>query len=88
MIFTLIINIVYAIIYAITAIFRLAPDVSLPSGMTSSISTASGYISALDFFVPVHELLFIAFSVFFLYETTYFIYKLIMWVVRKIPMIS
>jgi hypothetical protein len=88
MIFDLILAIVYAFIYALTAVFRLANDVTLPVSMTSTIATASGYISSLDDFLPVHELVVTLVGVFFLYESTYFIYKLLMWVVRKIPTIS
>lgn len=88
MIFAGIIEVIYLFVYAITAIIRVAPDVSLPSGMTNSIATASGYISAIDDFFPVHELIYTLVAVFIVYETAYFAYKLIMWVIRKIPGIS
>lgn len=82
------IYIVYIFIFAITSVFRLAPDVSLPFGLTASISTASEYVSSLDAFFPVHELVTVLIGVFLVYESAYFAYKLIMWVIRKIPMIS
>jgi len=82
------INIVYAFVYGITAVFRLASDVSLPSGVTSSISTASQYISSINNFFPVYELTVALIGIFLVYETAYFAYKLITWVIRKIPTIS
>jgi hypothetical protein len=83
-----IILIIYTFVYALTAVFRLAQDVSLPTTMTSTIANASSYISALNDFLPITELVILLVTIFFIYETTYFIYKLIMWVVRKIPTIS
>jgi hypothetical protein len=88
MIFVGFIDVVFLFIYGLTAVLRLAPDVSLPSSITGSISTASGYISSLDAFFPVHELVIIFLVVFVAYEVAYFGYKLIMWVIRKIPGIS
>jgi len=88
MIFALFINVVFAFVYAITAVFRLLPDVSLPSGLTSSIANASGYASAIDAFFPVHELVAVLIGVFLVYEAAYFAYKLIMWVIKKIPTIN
>jgi len=79
---------VYALIYSLTAVFRLAPEVSLPTAITDSISTASAYMSAIDLFFPVHEMVFIFLYVFVVYELAVFAYKLLNWVIRKIPGIS
>jgi len=88
MIIDFFIAIVYAFVYAITSVFRLAPDVALPSGLTASIANASGYASAIDSFFPVHELVAVLIGVFLVYEAAYFAYKLIMWVIKKIPTIN
>ena len=88
MIVDIFISIVFLFVYAITAVFRLSPDVSLPSGLTASIGNASGYASAIDDFFPVHELVAVLIGVFLVYEAAYFAYKLIMWVIKKIPTIN
>jgi len=88
MIIDIFIDIVFLFVYAITAVFRLAPDVSLPAGLTASIANASGYASAIDAFFPVHELVAVLIGVFLVYEGAYFAYKLIMWVIKKIPTIN
>lgn len=88
MIPTLFLNLVYGLIYTITAPFRLAPLVTLPDVLTTAISQASSYARAIDNFFPVHEMFFIFLYVFVVYELTLFAYKLIMWVIRKIPGIS
>jgi uncharacterized membrane protein YfcA len=88
MIFTAILSVIYVFIYGLTSPLRLAPDVSLPSIVTNTIGTASSYISALDRFLPITELVFILTAIFIIYESGYFAYKLVNWVIRKIPTIS
>lgn len=80
--------IIFAFVFALTAIFRLAPDVTLPAAATDAIATASGYISAVNAFFPVDTLVFVFLGIFLVYEGAYFGYKLVMWVIRKIPTIS
>lgn len=87
MIVTLLLTIVYYFIYGITAVFRLAPIVSLPASVTSAVTTASGYISSLNDFLPIGTLITIL-GIFLAYELSYFTMKLINWVIRKIPGIS
>lgn len=87
MITTGLLNIIYAFIYALTAIFRLAPIVSLPMEITSAVSTARDYMEGLDTFLPITTLITIL-SLFLAYEIAYFTMKLINWVIRKIPTIS
>jgi hypothetical protein len=79
--------VIYAFVYAITAPFRLAPIVSLPTEWTSAVTTASGYIASLNAIIPVTTLIAVL-AVFLGYELTYFGMKLINWVIRKIPTIS
>lgn len=79
---------IYGLVLTVTAPFRLTPVVSLPSGITSSIAHASAYVSSLDTIFPVHETVYIFLYVFVLYEVALFAYKLINWVIRKIPGIS
>jgi hypothetical protein len=81
------IYILYLIVYGITAPLRLFNDVSLDSSFLASVTTASDYISAFNTFLPLTALLSI-FGLFLAFESSYFTYKLIMWIVRKIPMIN
>ncbi len=87
MITTAFITIVYAFIFAITAPLRLLPDVSLPGEVNSAISTAGGYLGTLNQIFPVNTLLTI-FGLFLAIEVFILTYKLIMWVIRKIPGIN
>ena len=81
------IYILYLIVYGITAPLRLFDNVSLDSNFLASITTASDYLSAFNTFLPLVTLISI-FGIFLAFEGTYFTYKLIMWIVRKIPMIN
>ena len=81
------IYILYLIVYGITAPLRLFSDVSLDSNFLGSVTTASDYISAFNTFLPLVTLLSI-FGLFLAFEGSYFTYKLIMWVIKKIPMIN
>lgn len=87
MITTAILYLLYATIYLFTAPIRLLPNVSLDGNFATSVNTASTYISAFDTFIPVGTLLTI-FGIFIVYELSYFSYKLIMWVIKKIPTIN
>jgi hypothetical protein len=87
MIITALLNIFYLFIYALTSPLRLLSDVSLPTDLTNAISTASTYLTAIDFILPVSTFL-IIFSLIFGIETFILLYKLINWVIHKIPTIS
>lgn len=87
MVTTAILNILWLLLITVTAPIRLLPDANLPSAITDSISTVSGYISAMSDFLPMTTILAIlAFSLVF--EAAYFSYKIIYWVIKKIPFIS
>jgi len=88
MIFQIFINIAYALVFTVTAPFRLLPYVTLPSEMTSAITSASGAVNSFDDLFPVHEIIYLFLFFFLVYEIAYFGVKLINWVIRKIPTIS
>lgn len=81
------IGIVYLFIFALTALFRVTPVVSLPGTWTDSVEIAGHYIISLDHFVPVAVIIGALF-IFTVYEIAYFGMKLINWVIRKIPGIA
>ncbi len=80
--------IIFGFLYGLTSPLRAVGDVSISSTVTGTISTASGYISSLNDFIPVVELLYVLTVMFLVYEVAYFGTKLINWVIRKIPGIS
>ena len=84
MITTAILYILYLFISGIVAILPVA---SLPSDITTAISTASSYISSFDFIFPVSTFLAV-FSLILILESAFLIYKIIMWIIKKIPTIS
>jgi len=87
MITTGILQIIYAFIFAITSPLRLLADVSLNSNFATSIQTASGYYHAVNGILPIDTMLTI-FGISLVFEGLYLTYKLIMWVIKKIPTIS
>ena len=87
MITNAVIQIIFIIVYGITAPLRLFEDVTLDNDFITSVTTASTYISAFDNFIPVTTLVTI-FGIFLAFETIYFAYKLIMWLIKKIPTIN
>lgn len=84
MILVAIINTLYYLLYALTSPFRLLPDVTLPVGFTSAITTANGYIKSLDQIVPIDTLL-VLIALYVSIELAYFGYKFTMWVIKRLP---
>jgi len=62
-------------------------DVSLPAGFTSAITALGGYTSAMNSILPVDTLITIIALILGI-ETVIVAYKLIMWVIKKIPFIG
>jgi hypothetical protein len=77
-------NIIYGIIYIITSPLRLLPDVVLNNGFSDAITNANGYISGLNAFVPIDTIITIL-GVFIAIEGAYMLFKLIMWVIKRLP---
>lgn len=81
------ITVIYSIISVILSPLSLLPDVTANSSITAGINAASGYLASANVFFPVDTVLeILAFVVVF--EIAYLAYKVIMWVLRKIPGIS
>ena len=87
MIVTALLNLIYWIVFLLTSPLRLLPDVTLPAGLTAAVATASGYISSMNSFLPVDTLLQIFFTIISI-ELLVLTYRLIVWVITKIPGIS
>lgn len=87
MITTAILYLLYGAIYLLTSPLRLLGDATLPTEMSDSLTQASHFISNIDFIFPIGILITIV-GVVIGIEVSIAIYKVIMWVIRKIPTIS
>jgi len=75
---------VYIFVLGITLPFRILPDASLPAALTSAITTANTYVSAVDFIFPVATFLIIL-GLIIAIEGFIILFKIMNWVIRKIP---
>lgn len=81
-------KIIYWVIWLFFQVLLLAPDVSISETFRDSIITGYSYAHAINSFLPVSEL-FLSISVVFLaYEGSYLLFKLVNWLIRKIPGIN
>jgi len=84
MIITIILTIIYGFVYLLTAPIRLLPDVSINAGIGQAISTLSTYVGTVDSFLPISTLLTVL-GLFVSIEVILAGYKIIMWIIRRIP---
>lgn len=87
MILTILFTLIYFTLYTLLTPLRLLPDAYLPDGITTAISEASAHLAAVDTLVPVEALLTIL-GLFIGIEAGIFLYKTIMWLIKKIPTIN
>jgi hypothetical protein len=70
----------------VSTILGWLPDVSLNSAFGSAISTGSSYISAIHSFIPLLTITLLAIVAFdVLFESGYLLFKVVYWVIRRIP---
>ena len=84
MIITAFLNIIYSLLQLIVIPISSLNDVSMSSSFASSITTANGYLSSFNNFVPldtIGQIIVLFLSI----EGAILTYKLIMWVIRRIP---
>lgn len=79
--------IIFLVVTTITSPLRLLADVALDSEFAISIATASTFLSAINAFLPMTTLFTIV-GIFITFETLFFTYKLLMWVIKKIPTVN
>lgn len=84
MIGTAIIFIVWAFATAISSPLRLLSDATLPANVTASITSMGGYLTSVSNIVPVATILTILSAVLVI-EGSVFLYKVFMWILRRIP---
>lgn len=87
MISTAILYLIYMFILTITYPLRLFSDVQANANITSAVTTASGYVSGLNEFLPATSLLTIL-GILITYEVILATYKVIKWVYIKIPFVN
>ena len=87
MIINFLIFLLWGIIYGLTYPLRILSDVSLSPDFLNSISTANNYIAGLNYVLPLPTLITII-GIFLGIEVFIFAYKLINWLIRKIPTIN
>jgi len=87
MIITGFLYMVYGVIWLLIEPFRILPDASLPSNIASAITTANTYLVSINSFVPVSTILTIV-ALTLVVEGFILSWKLINWVIKKIPTIS
>jgi len=83
-----ILTMIYYVIWLFTSPFLLLNDVVINTDFSNSLNNAISYAQAINSFFPVSELIYTIVGVFLLYESGYFLLKLINWVLRKIPSIN
>lgn len=70
----------------VSGLLALLPNITTNSSFGSAISTGSSYISAVHSFLPlitISLLAIVAFDV--LFESSYLLFKVIYWVIRRFP---
>ena len=87
MITTGILNILFALISFILSPLSLLGDVSLPANFATAITNAGGYYNSLNAIIPMDTMIAIL-SLSLAIEGAYLLYKLIMWIIQKIPTIN
>jgi hypothetical protein len=87
MITTALLDLLYFLLHILLSPILGFSDVVLNSSFTSSLATASGYYNSINAILPVDTMLEIL-GISLAFEGAYLIYKLIMWVIKKIPTID
>lgn len=87
MIVEILMTIIYVLVLGISKIFYVLSDVTASSHIVESITNANSYMQPVSHILPTGTILLIfGFSVVF--EISYFSYKGVNWIIRKIPTIS
>ena len=78
---TLFFNFIFSII---SYLISLLPKMPVTSSLSTAVTTANSYISALNWIIPVDTLLHIL-DIFIGFEGTYLTFKITMWVLKRLP---
>lgn len=84
MIFSIFLNLIFLVVNSLMG--YILPTVSATGTISSSITTASSYISSLYAFIPYITITVLAILTFdLIFEGAYLIYKIVYWVIRRLP---
>ena len=84
MITDIFLNLIYFFVFAISSPLRLFSDVSLPTDLINTFSTLGGYMYSINAYFPLTVLLSVVALVIGI-ETAVFTYKVIMWIIKRLP---
>lgn len=84
MILTFVLYVIYYAVWVLTSPFRLFSDVSVDTGIGGAISTATQYIATWNNILPLSTIL-ACFSIIIGVELILASYKIVMWVIRRLP---
>ena len=87
MILTAILDTIFVFLGLFLSPLSLANNVSLNSNFGSSLSTAGGYLHSINSIIPVDTMLIIL-GISLVFESGYLVFKVLMWVIKKIPTIN
>jgi hypothetical protein len=79
--------IILVIVGVLISPLTLLSDATLPAPLLSNLAVIGSFLPLLDVIFPVSTLLSVL-GIMFSVEAGVFVYKIIMWIVRKIPTIS
>lgn len=75
---------IYGVVYVLTFPFRVFSDVTVDTGIGGSITTATQYIATWNNILSLSTIL-ACFSIIIGVELIIASYKIIMWVIRRLP---
>jgi len=85
MITTFLLNLIYSVVRLLTFPLRALDDVTIAnSTLTTLVGQASAWFKNIDGFIPMDTFLTV-FAAFFTIELLVGVYKIIMWVLRRVP---
>lgn len=87
MITSALLYLIYFVILGLTLPLRILSDVVPDANLTAGITYASGLLASVSPFLPIGTLLTIL-GIFIAYEVIIGSYRIIMWVLKKIPFIN
>jgi len=77
---------IYILSFMLSGITAL-PDATLSPLIAQNLATFGGFLPILDTIFPVYSL-FAVLGIIFAIELSVFVYKIIMWILRKIPFVG
>lgn len=84
MITSALLYLIYGLVYLITLPIVNLADVVMSTDFTTAITSTNGYLASLDSFLPMETIINIL-TLFLVIEGAVLTYKLIMWVIKRIP---